>query len=115
MKKIQETEIENKNILVRLDLDVSFKSEWANGNNPKIIDEQRLKTSIQTINYLLENGALKITIIGHLDRPKGIDFQKSLWPVANRLSELLGYKSCFTKPEQNYALTEKIIIFSVRA
>ena len=37
MKKIQETEIENKNILVRLDLDVSFKSEWANGNNPKII------------------------------------------------------------------------------
>ncbi|MEK7142742.1 MAG: phosphoglycerate kinase [Patescibacteria group bacterium] len=111
MRKIQEAEIENKNVLVRLDLDVTFQSQWSNGNKPKIVDDQRLKTSIQTINYLLENNASKITIIGHLDRPKGIDFQKSLWPVANRIAEFLGCKSCFTKPEQDYVLNEKIIIF----
>ena len=111
MKKIQEAQVKDKNILVRLDLDVAFESEWTNGNTPQIVDDERLKASIPTIKFLLENDVAKITLIGHLDRPKGIDFQRSLWPVANRIAELLGYKSQFSKPQQTYDIDGKIIIF----
>ena len=111
MKKIQEAQIEGKNVLVRIDIDISVESLWTNGNTGRIVDDARLRASIPTINYLLEKGAAKVFIIGHFGRPKGIDFKLSLWPIANRLSELLGYSQRFSKPEQCFELDERVVIF----
>ncbi len=56
----------------------------------KISDDYRIKQSLPTVQYLLDKGA-KVIICSHLGRPKGSgDGTCSLWPVAARLSELLG-------------------------
>lgn len=114
MKKIQDAQIEAKNVLVRIDADVPMAKEWTDGNTREINDDERLRASIPTIQFLLEKGAQKISIIGHIDRPKGMDFKYCLWPVANRLAKLLGLDhkgKKFAKPQQTYDLNEKIIIF----
>jgi len=111
MRTIQEAQIEGKNVLMRIDTDVPMAKEWTDGNTREIIDDERLRASIPTIKYLLEKGAQKICIMGHLDQPKDLDFNYSLWPVANRLSALLGFQNQFFKPQMNYPLDEKIIIY----
>lgn len=111
MKKIQEAQIEDKNILVRIDTDVPMAKEWTDGNTREILDDERLRASIPTIRYLLEKGAKKITIMGHADQPKGVDFNYSLWPIANRLAELLGFEQRYFKPQINFPVDERIIIY----
>ena len=106
-----EDKIKDKNVLLRIDTDVPMAKEWTDGNTREIVDDERLRASIPTIKYLLEKGAQKITIIGHAGQPEGVDFNYSLWPVANRISSLLGYKTQFFKPQINYCLDEKIIIY----
>ncbi len=96
---------------MRIDTDVPMAKEWTDGNTREIIDDERLKASIPTIKYLLEKGAQQITIMGHFGQPEGIDFKYSLWPVANRISSLLDYKNEFFKPQINYTLDERIIIY----
>ncbi len=111
MKKIQEAQIEGRNILVRIDTDVPMAKEWTDGQTREILDDERLRASIPTIRYLLEKDAKKIAIMGHVGQPKGVDLNFSLWPIANQLSVLLGYKTEFFKPQLNYCLDEKIIIY----
>jgi len=111
MKKVQEAQIEGKNVLVRIDTDVPMEKQWTDGNTREILDDERLRASIPTIKYLLEKGAQKITIMGHVGQPKGVDLNFSLWPIANQLSTLLGYKTEFFKPQINYSLDAKIILY----
>jgi hypothetical protein len=55
-----------------------------------ITDDTRIRASIPTVKYLIDNGA-KVLLSSHLGRPKGGPEDKfSLGPVAPRLSELLG-------------------------
>ena len=79
---IKNAKIEGKTVFLRADLDVPLSEI----RNPKseirtIEDETRLKASIPTIEYLL-NQNCKVIICGHLGRPKGIDKSLSLEPVA---------------------------------
>ena len=111
MKKIQEAQIEGKNVLVRIDTDVPMAKEWTDGNTREIVDDERLRASIPTIKYLIEKGAKKISIMGHVGQQKGVDFNYSLWPVANHLAELLGFEKRFFKPQINFPIDERIIIF----
>lgn len=64
VKKIQDTEVSGKKVLVRFDLDVPLSETG------EILDDTRLKASLETLHYLLEKGA-HVTIMGHLGRPKG--------------------------------------------
>ncbi len=69
------TDLKNKTILLRADLDV----EIHNGN---IVDDTRLLSCLETINYILKHGG-NVIIIGHLGRPSsGSDATFSLLPVA---------------------------------
>jgi len=111
MKTLQQAQVKSKNVLIRIDADVPMAKEWTDGNTREIIDDGRLRASIPTIKFLLEKGAQKITIMGHADQPEGIDFNYSLWPVANRLAELLGFEQRFFKPQLNFPIDEKIIIY----
>ena len=64
----------------------------------KITDDYRIRESIPTIQYLLER-KVRLVICAHLGRPDGVpNHDESLFPVAKRLSELLGgEKVAFTQ------------------
>ena len=64
MKSIENIEsIENKSVILRLDLNVPIK-------NGKITDTNRIDKVIPTLEFLLKKKA-KIIIISHVGRPKG--------------------------------------------
>ena len=81
---IYDVPLEHKTVLVRADYNVPLTSDG------KISDDLRIRASLPTLEYLLEQGC-KVVIMSHLGRPDGERNAKySLAPVAERLSELLG-------------------------
>ncbi|MFA5136778.1 MAG: phosphoglycerate kinase [Patescibacteria group bacterium] len=83
---IDEVEIVNKRVLLRVDFNVSLNP------NASIADDARIRQSLPTIQHLLKNGNTLI-LISHLGRPKGIDKKYSLKPVAERLQTYIqGYR-----------------------
>ncbi|MCL5407389.1 MAG: phosphoglycerate kinase [Patescibacteria group bacterium] len=83
MKNIQDIQVNNKNVLARIDADVPIE-------DGVVLDDKRLQASVPTLKYLLENGA-KVTIIGHIGRPKGKEITElKIRPVEDKLIELLG-------------------------
>src|SRR5436309_2394189 len=86
IKIIDQFELEDKRLFLRLDLNVPFDDH---GN---ISDETRIQAALPTIRYAIEQGA-KIVMASHLGRPKKMPEDRdkfSLEPIANRLMELLG-------------------------
>jgi len=83
IKTLDTIDVRGKRVLLRCDLNVPLKGGV-------ITDDGRIKASLPTIKYLLEQGA-SLVITAHLGRPKGERVPElSLAPVATRLSELLG-------------------------
>tara|TARA_Y100000780_G_scaffold232594_1_gene268339 strand:- start:9544 stop:10731 length:1188 start_codon:yes stop_codon:yes gene_type:complete len=84
---IDQAEIKGKRVLARFDFNVPLDKN----DRTKISDTSRVDLAIPTIQYLIENGASKITLMSHLGRPKGKKDEKySLEPVATYLAEKLG-------------------------
>lgn len=82
-KTLRDTDFQGKVVLVRFDYNVPL-------SNGEITSDLRIRASLPTLHYLLENGARKIIIISHLGKPKGeYKTELSLGPVARRLEELL--------------------------
>jgi len=79
--------IQNKNVLLRADLDVAVK-------DGKVEDDYRLQALLPTIKFCLEY-AKKTVIIGHLGRPEGADPTFSLAPVRDSLKGLLNQDILF--------------------
>ena len=83
-KTIYDIPVKGKKVYVRVDYNVPHDEQ---GN---ILDDRRIRSTLPTINYLLEHGAAVI-LASHMGRPKGqVKPDLSLKPVAARLSELLG-------------------------
>lgn len=82
MKLLEDANIEGKKVLLRADFNVPIK-------DGKVADDERIKTTIPTIKFLLEKNC-SIILASHLGRPKGkIVDDLRLTPVAKKLSELL--------------------------
>lgn len=82
MKTLRLTQVTDKKVLVRLDLDLPEAG--------KSFDTTRLEQGLPTIIYLLKNKAKHVTVIGHRGRPDGKVVKKySMKPVANLLYELI--------------------------
>jgi len=83
MKTIKDFKVSGKRVLLRCDFDVPI----ANG---VILDDFRIKESLGTIKYLLENNA-KVILMGHEGRPGGIVVESlRLNLVKEKLGEYLG-------------------------
>ena len=82
---VKDIDLKNKNVLVRADFNVP------QDENLNITDDTRIRATLPTIKFILQNNARKIILMSHLGRPDGKVVAKySLKPVALRLQELLG-------------------------
>ncbi|MFZ2206202.1 MAG: phosphoglycerate kinase [Microgenomates group bacterium] len=82
IKYIDEVEITNKKILVRVDYNISFKKDGS------INDDTRIKNSLSSLQLLLKRGN-KLILMSHLGKPKGRDMVFSMKPVVERLQTYL--------------------------
>ena len=91
MRKLGETDVFDKTIALRVDLNVPIE-------DGKVLDDARILAIIPTLKYLLDKNA-KVVLISHFGRPNAGEFDQdfSLNPVRKRLGELLKYKPAFFK------------------
>ena len=86
--------IEGKRVLVRCDFNVPL----AGG---VITDDLRIRLPVETLTWLLDEGAENLTVCSHLGRPKGkADPKYSIAPVRERLYELLEARGADTNRVQ---------------
>jgi phosphoglycerate kinase len=82
-KTVRDVDLAGKQILLGSDYNVPLEKGV-------IADDYRIKQSLPTIQYILDQHPRKLIIMSHLGRPKGVvDPALSLSPVAKRLGELL--------------------------
>jgi len=86
MNFVTDLDVKSKLVFLRVDFNVPLDEGGA------IRDDNRIKASLPTIQWLLEHGA-RLVIASHLGRPKGKpDPKMSLAPAAKRLAELIPFK-----------------------
>ena len=102
MKTIRDFELNDKKVIIRVDFNVPIE-------NGIITDDNRLKMSLETINYALDRNA-KVILMSHLGRIKSEeDKQKNdMKIVLTRLEELLNKKVIFSSVTRGSELEEKV-------
>ncbi len=105
MKTINNVDINNKRVIVRLDLNVPIKDN-------KILDDTRIKKSLKTLNYIVEK-ASKVIILSHLGRIKTEEDKKnkSLKIVCDYLNTLINRKISFYDYTNDEVLNDDLIMF----
>ena len=101
-KTIRDFDISSKKVIIRCDFNVPIK-------DGKIIDDNRIRQSLETIEYALSKKA-KIILMSHLGRIKNEEDKKknSLEIVGKRLSELLKYPVIFIDETRGEKLDKAI-------
>ncbi|MFR4447967.1 MAG: phosphoglycerate kinase [Megamonas funiformis] len=83
-KSIRDIDVNGKKVFIRVDFNVPMDE------NQNITNDKRIRATLPTLNYLLENNAA-IILACHVGRPKGQRVPElSVKPIVVRLSELLG-------------------------
>ncbi len=102
MKTILDLYLKNRTVILRCDLNVSIK-------NGKIIDDTKIKESLKTIKYILDQGG-KVVIMSHLGKIKTEeDKQKNdMKIVYERLNELLPDKISFINETSGLKLKKAV-------
>ena len=96
---IKDLDLAGKRVFIRVDFNVPLK-------DGKVDDDTRIRASLPTIQYAIENNA-RVILSSHLGRPKGQRVDKySLQPVRDHLSQLLGREvsfatDCIGEPAQS--------------
>ncbi|MDI6699046.1 MAG: phosphoglycerate kinase [Candidatus Saccharicenans sp.] len=93
MKFLEEIEVKDKTVFLRVDFNVPLDE------NLNIRDDTRIKASLPTIKYLLQKGA-RLVVASHLGRPRGqFNPKMSLRPAAARLRQLLPGTQIIMSPD----------------
>lgn len=102
MNKIKKMKLENKKVIVRVDYNVPIK-------NGLVLDNKRIVSSLDTINYLLSKNA-KIILLSHMGKVKKVEEKKmnSLLPVKLELEKLLNKEVKFSSELKGKALENMI-------
>lgn len=101
-KTIKDFDLHGKKVLIRCDFNVPIK-------DGKIVDDNRIVTSIPTIKYAIDNGA-KVILFSHLGRIKTKEdkIKNSLAIVAERLNELLDTNVLFVSETRGKKLEDAV-------
>ena len=99
-KTIRDFDLNGKKVIIRCDLNVPM-------DNGIILDDTRIRASIKTIKYALNNGA-SVILLSHLGRVKSEEDKKgnSLYPVVNVLSNILKKDVLFSYETRGKELTK---------
>ena len=81
-RSVEAADVDGKVVLVRSDLNVPLE-------DGRVADDTRIRSSLPTVQLLLDRGAREVRVASHLGRPKGHDEKYAMTPVRKRLSELL--------------------------
>jgi phosphoglycerate kinase len=81
-RSVRDADVQGKRILVRSDLNVPLE-------NGRVADDTRIRSSLDTLRWLLDRGAQEVVVASHLGRPDGVDPAFSIRPCADRLRTLL--------------------------
>lgn len=102
MKTIQDFDLNNKKVIIRVDFNVPHKGD-------QITDDNRIKMSLETIQYALSKGA-KVILMSHLGRVKSEEdkIENNLEIVLPRLEQLLNQKVLFSSVTRGQELEEKV-------
>ena len=101
-KTIKDYDLNGKKVIIRVDFNVPIK-------DGEILDDNRIKQSLETINYAIDNNA-KVILLSHLGRIKTEEDKEknTLEPVALRLSELLDKEIVFVTETRGENLEQEI-------
>ena len=101
-KRIQDMDVANKRVLLRCDFNVPVK-------DGVILDDSKIVAALNTIEYLIKQGA-KIIILSHFGKVKTEEDKQnnSLAPIAAHLQKLINTKVIFCKQARNLYLEAKI-------
>src|SRR5512143_231543 len=82
-KTVKDIDLQGKRVFMRVDFNVPMQAG-------KVTDDKRIRASLPTIKYVLDQGA-SLILASHLGRPKGgPDPEFSLKPASEVLASLLG-------------------------
>jgi phosphoglycerate kinase len=82
-KSVRDIDVKGKRVFVRVDFNVPLE-------NGQITDDTRIRETLPTIQFLIDNGA-KVILASHMGRPDGqVKEELRLTPAAVRLAQLLG-------------------------
>ncbi|MHB8482852.1 MAG: phosphoglycerate kinase [Nitrospiria bacterium] len=99
---IEDFKLKGKRVIIRADFNIPLDS------NLNITDDTRIRSTLPTINYAIDEGA-KIILCSHLGRPAGKpDLRYSLSPVAKRLGRFLEKKVEFAQDCIGPEVEEKV-------
>lgn len=101
-KTIKDFKLKNKKVIIRVDFNVPIK-------NNKIIDDNRIKMSLPTIEYAIKEQA-KVILMSHLGKINSEEdkTENSLKVVADRLINLLNKEVIFVNDTKGQELENKI-------
>jgi len=101
IKAISQAQVEGKRVIVRVDWNVTL------GHAHKIVDDTRIVRTLPTIEYLLKHNAKQIILMSHLGKAEE---KRSIAPVAEYASELIGMPITLIKDSQKDLQSKKIIM-----
>ncbi|MCP3682458.1 MAG: phosphoglycerate kinase [bacterium] len=98
MKLLKDVDVSGRRVMVRSGLDLPLDLTKDLLDPSRVKDDIRIKDIVPTLKYLVENNAKIILAAGWSGRPKGVDPDFSMAPVAKRIEQILNEEGALKHP-----------------